>query len=215
MTTRLQIDVVSDVACPWCAIGVASLGIAIDKIGDEADAEITFHPFELNPNMPPGGRSRTDHLRAKYGMEELDVRANQDSIKARALDVGFDMRLTETSRMYNTFDAHRLLAWAKEYGKQPDLKRRLFVLNFTDQADVGDFDVLIAAAESVGLDRAKARQVLQSQAYALEVRAEEDVWIRRGINSVPTLVINQRYVISGGQTPEEFERQIRRVLDGP
>lgn len=211
MTQKLKIDFVSDIACPWCAVGLGGLEKALDAVKGEITADISFHPFELNPDMPAGGQNSLEHLSQKYGMAPAQIRANRDMIRERAAGVGFVMNTSDASRSYNTFDAHRLLAWAKEEGRQLELKRRLLVLNFTDQADPGDRDALVAAAEAAGLDGPAARAVLESDRYAEQVRSEETLWQSRGISSVPAVVINERYLISGGQPPEEFERQLRAI----
>ena len=213
MTQMLKIDFVSDIACPWCAIGLVGLEKALDRLKDEIAADITFHPFELNPDMPAGGQNSLDRLSQKYGMTPEQVRASRATIRERAAGIGFVMNMSDTSRTYNTFDAHRLLAWAKEEGRQLALKRRLLALNFTDEVDPGDHDALVAAAEAVGLDGAAARAMLESDRYADAVRAEETLWQSRGINSVPAVIVNERYLISGGQPPEEFERQLRAIAN--
>jgi predicted DsbA family dithiol-disulfide isomerase len=211
MAKKIKIDFVSDVACPWCVIGLNGLEKALDGARDAVDAEISFHPFELNPHMPAGGQNMIEHVGQKYGISADQARTNRENIKARAASVGFTMNTSDTSRIYNTFDAHRLLAWAAEEGKQLALKQQLFVANFTDQNDPGDHAVLIAAAEKAGLDGEAARAVLESDRYADSVRSEESFWQGRGINGVPAVVINDRYLISGGQPPEEFERQLRLI----
>ncbi|MDF3981379.1 DsbA family oxidoreductase [Luteibacter sp. PPL201] len=212
MPRQLKIDFVSDIACPWCVIGLGGLEHALGALGDEVTADITFHPFELNPAMAAGGENVLEHIVRKYGMPAADVRANRERIKARAADVGFTMNTSDDSRIYNTFDAHRLLAWAKDEGRQHALKRRLFALNFTEQADPGDHEALVAAATDAGLDPAAARDVLASDRYAAEVRADEAHWQRMGITGVPAVIVNDTYLISGGQPPEEFERQLRHIL---
>src|SRR6478609_2156043 len=176
MTQTIKIDFVSDIACPWCAIGLGGLEKALDALKGEVAADISFHPFELNPDMPAGGQNSLDRLSRKYGMAPAQVRASRETIRERAAGVGFVMNMSDTSRTYNTFDAHRLLAWAKEEKRQLELKRRLLALNFTDEADPGDHDALVAAAEAVGLDGAEARAVLESDRYADQVRAEEALW---------------------------------------
>ena len=211
MTQKLKIDFVSDIACPWCAIGLGGLEKALEAVKGEIAADISFHPFELNPDMPAGGQNTLERLSAKYGMAPEQVRASREMIRERAAGVGVIMATSDDSRSYNTFDAHRLIAWAKEEGRQLDLKRRLLKLYFTDGADPGDHDALVAAAEEIGLDGAAARAVLQSDRYADEVRADEVLWQSRGINSVPAVIVNDRYLISGGQPPEEFERQLRGI----
>lgn len=211
MSKTLKIDFVSDVVCPWCVIGLRGLEIALERIGDAVEADITVHPYELNPDMPVGGESLLEHIAGKYGIPPDQVRQNGEQIRARAADVGFMMNRSEASRIYNTFDAHRLLAWAKAKGAQLPLKRALLAAYFTDQADPGDPEVLVAAAEKVGLDGREARDVLASNRFADQVRSEEALWVRRGIRGVPAVVVNDRYLISGGQSPEAFERQLRAI----
>ena len=211
MRQKLKIDFVSDIACPWCVIGLGGLERALKQLEDSIDADVEFHPFELNPAMPAGGENTIEHVTAKYGMPASEARANRERIRARAADVGFMMNTSDSSRIYNTFDAHRLLAWARTEGKQQALKRQLFILTFTDQADPGDRVALAAAAEKAGLDPAKAKSVLHSDDYAQEVRSDEALWQSRGITAVPAVIVNDRYLISGGQPAEEFERQLRRI----
>jgi predicted DsbA family dithiol-disulfide isomerase len=211
MPRKMKIDFVSDIACPWCVIGLGGLERALEALHDVVDAEITFHPFELNPSMAPGGENTLDHITRKYGMAADNVRANREMIKARAAAVGFTMNTSDDSRIYNTFDAHRLLAWAAGQGKQQALKHALFSINFTEQADPGDRERLVRAAEDVGLHPVEARAVLESDRYAAEVRQAEALWQSRGIQGVPAVIINDRYLISGGQPPEEFERQLRKI----
>jgi predicted DsbA family dithiol-disulfide isomerase len=215
MTQALKIDFVSDVACPWCAIGLRGLEIALDRIGDAAEPHLTFHPFELNPDMPAGGRNRLDYITAKYGISPDEARANRERIKARAAKIGFTMSGSDASRTYNTFDAHRLLAWAEEKGGQLPLKRALLAAYFTEEADPSDPEVLVAAAERAGLDGMEAREVIVSERFAAQVRREEAFWSGRGITSVPAVVVNDRYLISGGQPPEAFEEALRGIMAGP
>lgn len=211
MPQNLKIDFVSDIACPWCVIGLAGLEKALDSLKGEIEAAITFHPFELNPDMPAGGENGLEHIAKKYGMSADQVRENRARIRDRAAAVGFTMSTSDTSRAYNTFDAHRLIAWAGEKGRQLEMKRQLFTLYFTNQQDTGDRDALVSAAEAAGLDGAEAREILASDRYAKQVRTEEMFWRQRGINSVPAVVVGDRYLISGGQPPEEFVRQLRDI----
>jgi predicted DsbA family dithiol-disulfide isomerase len=211
MPQKLKIDFVSDIACPWCVIGLGGLEKALAGLKGEIEADITFHPFELNPDMPAGGENGLEHIAKKYGMSVDQVRENRARIGDRAAEIGFTMNTSDASRAYNTFDAHRLIAWAGERGRQLEMKQQLFTLYFTDQQDPGDRDTLAAAAEAAGLDGAEAREVLTSDRYANQVRAEEMLWRQRGINSVPAVVVDDRYLISGGQPPEEFARQLRGI----
>jgi predicted DsbA family dithiol-disulfide isomerase len=212
MTKTLKIDFVSDVMCPWCAVGLGSLEQALGRLGDLVEADIRFHPFELNPTMPKGGQNLFEHLAQKYGLSKDQVLANQERLGARAAEAGFVMARDENSRMYNTFDAHRLLHWAGVEGRQSPLKRALLEANFARGENIEDPEVLVAAAEAAGLDGEQAREVLASGRYADEVRAEERDWLEKGINSVPAVVLDDRYLISGGQPAEAFEQAIRRIV---
>jgi predicted DsbA family dithiol-disulfide isomerase len=211
MTTPLKIDFVSDVSCPWCIVGLGGLEAALERVGDLVDAEIRFQPFELNPNMPPEGQNIVEHVAQKYGSTPEQSAANREMIRARAAELGFAMRGTDQSRIYNTFDAHRLLHWAEIEGHQSALKHALFDAYFTDQQDPSNHDVLVAAAEKAGLDPEAAREVLTSGRYAEEVRGAEQLWQSRGISAVPAIVIDDRYLISGGQPPEAFENALRKI----
>lgn len=211
MSQKMKIDFVSDIACPWCAIGLSGLERALENLHDVVEPEITFHPFELNPQMQAGGENMVEHIVAKYRIPADEARTNRERIKQRAASVGFTMNTSDASRIYNTFDAHRLLAWSAEHGKQHALKRQLLALNFTEQTDPGNHDALVDAAGKVGLDQAEARAVLASDRYADEVRRDEALWQSRGITGVPAVIINDKWLISGGQPPEEFERQLRKI----
>lgn len=212
MTKPLKIDFISDVVCPWCVVGLGSLEQALAKLGDLVDADIRFHPFELNPNLPKGGQNLFEHLMQKYGQTPEQTRTNQQRLQARAAEAGFTMARDENSRMYNSFDAHRLLHWAGLTGRQAALKHALFESYFTRSESLDDSEVLIAAASAADLDPTAARDLLASDRYAEEVRAEEREWLEKGINSVPAVVIDDRYLISGGQPAETFERAIREII---
>jgi len=211
MSQKMKIDFVSDIACPWCAIGLSGLERALENLHDVVEPEITFHPFELNPQMQAGGENMVEHIVAKYRIPADEARTNRERIRERAASVGFTMNTSDASRIYNTFDAHRLLAWSAEHGKQHALKRQLLALNFTEQTDPGNHDALVDAAGKVGLDQAEARAVLASDRYADDVRRDEALWQSRGITGVPAVIINDKWLISGGQPPEEFERQLRKI----
>lgn len=211
MSQKMKIDFVSDIACPWCAIGLSGLERALENLHDVVEPEITFHPFELNPQMQAGGENMVEHIVAKYRIPADEARTNRERIRERAASVGFTMNASDASRIYNTFDAHRLLAWSAEHGKQHALKRQLLALNFTEQTDPGNHDALVDAAGKVGLDQVEARAVLASDRYADDVRRDEALWQSRGITGVPAVIINDKWLISGGQPPEEFERQLRKI----
>ncbi|NYT39321.1 DsbA family oxidoreductase [Sphingomonas sp. R-74633] len=211
MPRPLKIDFVSDVSCPWCIIGLRGLEEALARTEGVVAADIHFQPFELNPQMAPEGENIGEHIARKYGSTPEQSAANRQMIRDRAADLGFAMNSSADSRIYNTFDAHRLLHWAEIEGKQAALKHALFTAYFTDQQDPSNADVLVAAAEKAGLDGAAAREVLSSGRYADEVRAAEQLWQSRGINSVPAIIIEDKWLISGGQPPEAFEQALREI----
>jgi predicted DsbA family dithiol-disulfide isomerase len=210
----LKIDFVSDVVCPWCVVGLGGLTTALETLkGEGVAADITFQPFELNPQMAPEGENIVEHIGRKYGASPEQSAANRVMIRERAAEVGFDMRMGDDSRIWNTFDAHRLLHWAHETApdKQEALKRALFTAHFTENRNLTDAGVLTQAAEAAGLDRAEAGEVLASGRYAQEVRAAEELWRARGITSVPAVVVEGKYLISGGQPAAAFEEALRKI----
>lgn len=212
MSTPLKIDFVSDVSCPWCVIGLRALNQALAQLGDEVQAEIHFQPFELNPNMPAEGQDLTEHIFEKYGSTPEQSKANREHIRERGAELGFTFKDGD-KRIYNTFDAHRLLHWAETQGKQQALKEALFAAYFSEHADPSDHRLLADLAQKVGLDRVRAEAVLASDEYTLEVRTAEQLWIARGVNSVPTIVFNDHYAVSGGQPVEVFVGAIRQILE--
>lgn len=214
MATPLRIDFVSDVACPWCVVGLRSLMTAIGRIGDAVEAEIHFQPFELNPDMPPEGENAAEHVKKKYGSSAERSAASRQAIKQSGEALGFAFNYGPESRIWNTFDAHRLLHWAETEGRQLQLKEALFKANFTDQLSTSDHEVLAAAAREAGLDEQRAREILQSGEFTDEVRREQAVWRNRGINAVPSVIFNQRWMVQGGQPPEAFEQAIRQIIAG-
>ena len=211
MAKTLKIDFVSYVSCPWCAVGLASLQTALGRVGPDVKVDITFQPFELNPQMVVGGEDTTEHLHKKYGSTPEQAAAIKETIRARGAELGFVFNLDKRSRIYNTFDAHRLLHWAHLEGHQLALKQALLKAYFTDGEDPSDHTVLLRLAESVGLDGAHAKAILASDTYAADVRQQEQFYQQQGIHSVPAVVINDRHLISGGQPPEVFEQALRQL----
>jgi predicted DsbA family dithiol-disulfide isomerase len=198
MTIELQIDFVSDVACPWCAVGLGGLDAALDKLLGTVDAHITFQPFELNPAMGAQGQDVGEHLTQKYGSTPEQQAQIRGQIRQRGASVGFEFHPEGRGRIWNTFDAHRLLHWAGEQGpdKQYALKRELLAAYHGRAENVSDAAVLIRCCESVGLSGERAGQVLASDEFALAVRENEQFWLQAGIHSVPAVVVNRRFVIS-------------------
>jgi predicted DsbA family dithiol-disulfide isomerase len=235
MSTHLTIDFVSDVSCPWCVIGLKALDQALARVGDEITAELRFQPFELNPHMGPAGQEITEHITEKYGITPAQADANRENIRARGAQVGFtfsmamatdapgDLKAGDAqannadgkgrSRIYNTFDAHRLLHWAELEGLAPQraLKEALFTAYFTDGQSPASHEVLVQLATGAGLAAGRAREILASDEYAPEVREREQFYTSQGIHSVPAIVINQRHLISGGQPAEVFEQALRQI----
>lgn len=207
----MKIDFISDVACPWCAVGLNSLERALEKIGGEIPVELQFQPFELNPTMAPEGADAAEYLRNKYGMSAEQLQRNRDHIRARGAEVGFVFGNRE--RVWNTFDAHRLLHWAGLQGanQQRALKHALLQAYHGAGRNPGAADVLVELAAAAGLDADAAAQVLESGAYADEVRAAEGFWQQAGITAVPAVVIDGKHLIQGGQPAEVFESALRRI----
>lgn len=213
MARPLRIDFVSDISCPWCVIGLGGLEAALGRIGGEIEADIRFQPFELNPSMAKEGENLVEHIARKYGSTEEQSAATREMIRDRAAQVGFAINYTPASRIYNTFDGHRLLHWAGTLGadRQRALKHALFEAYFTEQHDPSDHAVLVDAAGKAGLDRGEAADLLASDRYAAEVREAEHLWQRRGIHAVPAIIVNDRYLISGGQPADAFEQALRSI----
>ena len=209
----MKIDFVSDVACPWCAVGLASLQQALKNSADAVQATLHFQPFELNPDMPPGGEDVNEHLARKYGGTPEQFEANRAAIRQRGAAVGFEFNPAGRGRIYNTFNAHRLLHWAGQQGddQQLALKRALLEAYHGRSEAVEQDDVLLAAVKKAGLDEARAQEILASDEFAAEVRAAERHYQQAGISSVPAVIINDRHLISGGQPPEVFEQALRQL----
>ena len=212
MTTKtLKIDFVSDVSCPWCIIGLKALEQAADRLQGEVTLNLHFQPFELNPQMAPEGQDIGEHLHEKYGASPEQSQKNREAIAARGAQLGFTFSMDKRSRIFNTFDAHRLLHWAEEKRLQRALKHALFKAYFTDGQSPGDHEVLVRVAGEVGLDANEARELLASDRYASEVREREQFYQQQGIHSVPAIIINDRHLISGGQPVEVFEQALRQI----
>jgi predicted DsbA family dithiol-disulfide isomerase len=211
MPKQLKIDFISDIACPFCAIGLKDLDEALASLADEIDAELIFHPFEINPDLPPEGQNVGENLREKYGDAAEQVPSDQPSLSDRAREVGVDVALANEDRFYNTFDAHRLLHWAKLEGKQRDLKEALFTAYFSEKRDVSNHVVLVDIAQSAGLEREGAVDVLQSGKFSRYVRMSEELSMSRGINAVPAIIVNDQYLISGGQPAKVFAHVLREI----
>lgn len=207
----VRIDFVSDIACPWCAIGLASLQKAIDQVGSEVKTEISFQPYELNPQMPVGGRDVFEYLTEKYGRTLAEVQASQENIYRRAANVGFAFHPEGRKRVYNTFNAHRLLHWAKEeHGAEAQvrLKKELFHTYFTLAINFDDQQNILDAVARAELPTKRAQEILNSDEFSQAVRDQEQKYMQLGINSVPAIIFNNQYLVQGGQAPEVFAKAL-------
>lgn len=210
----MKIDFVSDVVCPWCAVGLNSLERALQAIGPALQVEMHFHPFELNPNMPAEGEDVGEHLARKYGLPPDQLARNRAALRERGASVGFVFG-ERRDRIWNTFDAHRLLHWAGLNGKQRELKHALLQAYHGQGENVSDHAVLLRLAGEVGLDVDEARSLLSGSRYADDVRAQEQRWLQLGIHSVPAVIIDGQHLIQGGQPPEVFEQALRQLAGLP
>ncbi|EJM86241.1 MULTISPECIES: DsbA family oxidoreductase [unclassified Pseudomonas] len=215
MTASVSIDFVSDVVCPWCALGATALEQAIENVAGEVSVELTYKPFELNPNMPPEGEKAVEHLMRKYGRTAEDVASGKAMQIARGEALGFKFDLEKRTHFYNTFDAHRLLLWALQEGRQVALKKILLRGYFTDGQNPSDRETLVRLAAEAGLDAAAAQEVLASGAFAKEVRELETFYQQHGINSVPAMILNGRHLVSGSQSVEYYEQMLRQMAKEP
>lgn len=206
----VQVDIVSDVMCPWCIVGYRQLEQALGQVG--AGAYIRWHPFELNPGMPPEGQNLGDHIAEKYGASPDQSQRNREMLTELGQSLGIDFQFSAESRIVNTFAAHQLLDWAQEHGLQHPLKLALFEAHFTKARDVSDMDVLVDVAGIVGLDQDAARAVLSSASQAESTRARQQFWTSRGISGVPSMVFDGRYLLTGAQGADTYAQMLRKVI---
>jgi predicted DsbA family dithiol-disulfide isomerase len=211
MTKSLKIDFVSDVSCPWCVIGLKSLEKALGSLEGQISADLHFQPFELNPQMGAEGQDVGEHIAQKYGSSPADMQRSRENIRARGAELGFEFNMQKRGRIYNTFDAHRLLHWAELEGKQLALKKALFSAYFTEGRDPSDHAVLRDIAQKVGLDSNRAAEILASDEFAADVRDRERFYADRGIRAVPSVIIDDKHLIQGGQPAEVFERALLQL----
>ena len=215
MKPTIKIDYVSDIACPWCAVGLGNLNQAIAQLSDQVNFEVHFHPFELNPNMPLGGQDAIEHLTEKYGLTVEQVKTNQANIRTKALEAGFEFHPEGRKRVYNTFDSHRLLHWAgEEFGpeKQAVLKKELLYTYFCLAVNLDDQKNRIDAVTRSGLDKDRAQEVLKNNEFSKEVRDEESTYTNAGISSVPSIILNDQYLLQGAQPPESFVNAFEQLI---
>jgi predicted DsbA family dithiol-disulfide isomerase len=210
----LKIDFVSDVSCPWCAVGLGALEEALEGLQGEVVGELHFQPFELNPRMAPEGQDIGEHLTEKYGSTAEQQTQIRNTIRARGAEVGFTFNPEGRGRIWNTFDAHRLLHWVGEEGapgQQHALKKALLAACHTRSEAMGHHDVLLGCVREAGLDEERARAILASDEFTQAVREREAFYTSHGIRSVPAVIINDRHLISGGQPAAVFAQALRQI----
>jgi predicted DsbA family dithiol-disulfide isomerase len=205
----VQIDIISDVMCPWCIVGFKQLEMALAQTG--VGARVRWHPFELNPEMPPEGENLDAHIRAKYGTTEAQSAQTRRQLQDLGAALGFTFNFADDMRIVNSFKAHQLLDYAAAQGVQHPLKMALFRAHFTENRDVSDESVLLDLAEEVGLDRASAAAALASEAHARAVRAQEAVWAQNGISGVPSMIFGEKYLVTGAQGPQNYAHMLQKV----
>ena len=213
MTPPLRIDIVSDVMCPWCIIGYRQLAQALEATGTAH--EIHWHPFELNPQMPPEGQDGFEHVAEKYGSTRAQSEESRTRMTALGADLGFEFRWDEAFRMHNTFNAHQLLHWAEMQGRKHDLKMALFSAHFTDRRTLSDDTVLADVAGEIGLDPAEALAVLQDQRFANDVRQVQSFWLKQGIQGVPAIIFDRQHLVTGAQGVENYTNILNQLTKEP
>ena len=208
----LDVAFVSDVACPWCAIGLASLDQALGRMSGEVEVTMRIEPFELNPDMGPEGVELVPYLARKYGRTPEDIARTQAMIRERGAAVGFTFG--PRVHVWNTFNAHRVLHWAGLEGHAPQLKSALLRAYHGEGRNPGAADVLVELAGEVGLDPARARSIAEGREFEPEVRERERHWLQRGVRGVPFVVVNDSFAIEGAQPPEGYEQALREIAQG-
>lgn len=209
----IKIDIVSDVVCPWCIVGYRQLEQALSQT--QTSAQIHWQPFELNPSMPPDGQNLQEHMAEKYGSSKVQSDENRQRLTELGTSLDFKFAFSDDSRMVNTFKAHQLLHWAglQDETSEHELKLALFQAYFSDQQDVSDDNVLLAAAISVGLDSEQVLKVLQDEPYASDVRVRQKQWVDGGISGVPAMVFSDKFLVTGAQGIENYVSVINQVLE--
>ena len=205
----MKIDFVSDIACPWCVVGLYALEEALRRVGPDVPVELHFQPFELNPQMPPEGEDAAEHIARKYGASPAQLAQTREALRQRGAELGFEFGAR--ARVWNTFDAHRLLHWAGLEGRQAELKHALLKAYHQDGLDPGKLEVLLPLCAAAGLDGQRAREILQGDEFAEAVRESERYYQERGITAVPSVIIDDKHLIQGGQPPEAFEAALRKL----
>ena len=198
----IKVDIVSDVVCPWCVIAYHQLAAAAELIG--LDLAVRWHPFELNPQMVGEGENLREHLAAKYGTTPEGSREARKRLTAMGAEVGFTFNYADDMRMWNTFRAHQLVDWADQFAAAHQVVLALFSTFFTHRKSVHEIETLGLIARCLGLDDSEAQRVIESEERAEGVRERESYWIKQGVQSVPTMIFQDKYLVSGAQGVERY-----------
>lgn len=212
MSNKIQLDIISDVMCPWCVVGYKNLEQAITELGLAEQVELEWQPFELNPDMPQEGENLRDHIMRKYGSSAEESQRSRDQLAARGQAVGFDFNFYDSMRMVNSRHLHVLLDFALAYGKQTELKLRFFNAHFTEEKDLADLEVIAQELEAVSLDSNKALKRLKNADNVKKIEAQEFEWQRMGISAVPTVVFNRKSAVTGAQTVETYKQILQELI---
>jgi len=212
MTDKIRVDIVSDVVCPWCIIGYKRLEKAIVELDAQDKIEINWQPFELNPDMPKKGENIIEHMNHKYGMSKEQVQSYQTDRKENGKEFGFEYNYYEDMKIVNTRDAHILLEYASEIGKQHQLHMRLFSAHFSEAKDISDTEVLINEAKSIGMNELELLNILEDSTYKNEIQEKENYWLRRGVSSVPTMIFNGTMLMNGAYPMETYKQVIAELI---
>ncbi|TVU66068.1 DsbA family oxidoreductase [Vibrio atlanticus] len=212
MSNKIQLDIISDVMCPWCVVGYKNLEQAITELGLAEQIELEWQPFELNPDMPQEGENLRDHIMRKYGSSAEESQSSREQLAARGQVVGFDFNFYDNMRMVNSRHLHVLLDFALAYGKQTELKLRFFNAHFTEEKDLADLEVIAQELEAVGLDSNKALKRLKNADNVKKIEAQEFEWQRMGISAVPTVVFNRKSAVTGAQTVETYKQILQELI---
>ena len=208
---KLRIDIVSDVVCPWCVIGFINLQKAMTQLSPKVEFEINWKPYELHPEIPENGYDKKLYMQQRFG--DLSGKASPyKQIEKIGKSLGFDFNFSKSERIPNTFNAHRLLWKAREFGIQTELSEALFECYFTEGKDIGSKEVLLEVATKVGMDSKMIQLFLDSKEGGQETADEEMNFIEKSIGAVPTYFINEKYIIQGGQEPETFVSFLNKIL---
>ena len=209
-TPEIRVDIVSDVVCPWCAIGYLQLARAAEMQGVQLD--VHWHPFELNPQMGQDGENLFDHLSAKYGITAAQSAQTRAQITQLGADLGFSFAFRDDMFMWNTFRAHQLIDWAETQDAAHGVKLALLKAHFTDRRNVSDVGVLTDIAAETGLDAEAAKAALEAGTFAQTVRRKQVFWTDKGVQGVPTMIFAAKYAVTGAQGVDNYGSVLQQLL---